>query len=86
MNLIPIRANMTEIEINGSLTVLFSYKTPVACVWTNGKGSRVMFRTEKKWSNTTGRHVSQWAKGWTLSEPIQLQPQEYFDKLASEVK
>lgn len=81
MNLTPIKANMTEVQINGSLTILFSYKTPVACVWTNGNGARALFRTAKKWSRTTSRHISQWAAAWTLTEPIIEQPQEYFDEL-----
>jgi len=86
MNLVPIRENMTEVIINGSLTVLFSYRTPVACVWTNGQGSRALFKTSKKWSRTTSKHINQWASHWTLSEPIKEQPQEYFDKLAQEVR
>ncbi len=86
MNLNPIAANMNEVNMNGSLTVLFSYKTPVACVWTNGQGSRALFKTSKKWSNTTSRHISKWANMWALSEPIREQPQEYFDNLIAGVK
>jgi hypothetical protein len=86
MNLTPIKANMTEVTMSGGLTVLFSYKTPVAVVWTNGMGSRMLIKTEKKWSATTTRHINQWAKSWTLSEPIKTKPQEYFDNLISEVK
>lgn len=85
MNLIPIKANMNEVKL-GSLTMLFSYKTPVACVWTNGNGSRVLFKTEKFWSKTTSRHINEWVKGWILSEPVQEMPQEYFDTLIAEAK
>jgi hypothetical protein len=83
MNLTVIKANMTEVKINGGLTVLFSYNTPVACVWENGQGARTLFKTDKLWSNTTSRHINAWAKNWILSEPIQNQPQEYFTKLVA---
>jgi hypothetical protein len=86
MNLTPIRANMTELVLNGGLTVLFSYITPVACVWTNGTGSRTLMRTEKHWSNTTSRHINLWASGWTLSEAVVPMPQQYFDNLIAGVK
>jgi hypothetical protein len=72
---------MTEVKINGGLIVLFSYKTPVACLWENGQGGRTAMVTTYKWSNTTTRHINQWLKNTTLSEPIVKQPQEYFDKL-----
>ncbi len=86
MNLIPISANNNELSLAGGLTLLFSYRTPVACVWTNGNGNRVLFRTSKKWSATTTRHINRWVKGWTLSEAVIEKPQEYFDNLIMEVK
>lgn len=86
MNLTPIAANMTEVTLDRGLTVLFSYKTPVACVWTNGMGSRVLIKTDKRWSNTTTRHINKWSSNWVLSEPVKTKPQEYFDSLVEEVK
>lgn len=80
MNLNPIKANMTELETNGGLTTLFSYKTPVACRWTNGQ-TNTYYCTTKFWSKTTTRHVNQWLNG---SNGIN-QPQEYFDNLMREV-
>lgn len=76
MNLTPIQANMTEVEINPSLTVLFSYNTPVACKWTNG-AIYEYYRTEKKWSNTTTRHINKWLDG----NPAKFKDQDYFDNL-----
>lgn len=76
MNLTPIASNMTEIRVNRSLRVLFSYKTPVACEWTNGDVYE-FFRTSKKWSNTTSRHINKWLGG----NAAKFQDQEYFDKL-----
>ena len=76
MQLNPIKANMTELELNGS-TVLFSYKTPVAVI-THGNA----YRTSKKWSVTTSRHINQWLREIVAEE----KPQEYFDNLIAGVK
>lgn len=76
MNLNPIRTNLTELEING-LTVLFSYRTPVAAI-VDG----VRYRTETRWSNTTSRHINQWLDGGHA----QPKPQEFFDNLISGTK
>lgn len=81
MNLTPIAANMTEVQVNKSLRVLFSYKTPVACEWTNGAVYE-FFQTSKKWSRTTSRHVNKWLSG----NPAKFQDQEYFDSLVEGVK
>ena len=72
MNLNPLRANLTEIVINNDLTVLFSYKTPVACEL---KGK--IFKTEKFWSKTTSRHINQWLDGRQAEEAYQT----FFDSL-----
>ena len=84
MTLNPIAANMTEIEMSGGLTVLFSYKTLVACRWTNGSVYE-FYQTDKKWSKTTSRHIKKWLAFY--GEPgAQIKPQEYFDNLAMGVK
>lgn len=72
MILTPIKNNMNEVEVLG-MKVLFSYKTPVAVIDQTGKA----FKTEKKWSNTTSRHINQWLEGVEAT----LKPQEYFDSL-----
>ena len=81
MNLKSLGANKTEIKVPGGLTLLISYATPVACIWTNGKES-TSYATEKKWSATTTRHIKQWLGG----PAMHLKPQSYFDHLLSEVK
>lgn len=73
MKLTPIGQNQSEVEVNGSV-VFFSYKTPVAAR-VGGK----LYRTDKKWSVTTSRHINKWLDGATAEE----KPQEFFDKLAA---
>ena len=75
MNLNPIRQNMTELAINGVGTILFSYRTPVAARTPDG-----CFKTEKRWSNTTSRHIAEWG-----AKEFPTKPQEYFDSLISKV-
>jgi hypothetical protein len=64
MKLRPIKANMNEIELLDGKTVLFSYSTPVAYYDTSGG----FYRTSKKWSATTSRHINQWLKGANATE------------------
>jgi len=78
MKLNPIAANMNEVKTDG-FTILFSYKTPVACV---DHSSEWFYRTSKKWSNTTTRHINKWLNGIKAIE----KPQEYFDSLVGQVK
>lgn len=70
MKLKPIQSNMTELTLNDGTQVLFSYQAPVAC-WKDGE----FFKTEKKWSNTTTRHINKWTHLATAK------PQSYFDEL-----
>jgi len=69
----PIASNMTELQ-TPEYTILFSYKTPVACI-DNLSGFR--YRTEKKWSVTTSRHINKWFE----NSLAQSKPQEFFDNL-----
>ena len=71
MNLKQLGSNQTELEIKGA-RVLFSYSTPVAC---ESVGKR--YRTAKRWSNTTTRHINKWLNGAEAEEV----PQEFFDNL-----
>jgi hypothetical protein len=75
MKLTPIKANMNEVEI-GDKTILFSYKTPVAYI----DGLKA-YRTERKWSQTTTKHIN----GWLSLHPevlgAQYKPQAVFDGL-----
>jgi hypothetical protein len=71
MKLKAIGSNMTEIESNGN-HILFSYSTPVAAQTCTG-----FYRTSKKWSVTTSKHINKWLDGAVATE----KPQEYFDNL-----
>jgi hypothetical protein len=75
MRLNPIGSNMTEICVNGA-KVLFSYQTPVACEF-HGK----LYKTEKKWSKTTSRHINKWLEGRIAEEAYQ----SFFDTLIETV-
>lgn len=85
MKVNPIAPNMTEVELtlnNGKEAhVLFSYKTPVACrILDNGVK---FYRTEKKWSSTTSRHINKWLGefGGPASCNPEVMPQSFFDNL-----
>lgn len=85
MNLTPIKANMTELELDG-VKVLFSYRTPVAALVREEKAEGVswhQYRTEKNWSRTTTRHINAWNP---LGGAYGLKPQEYFDNLIAGVR
>jgi len=68
-----IGANITEVAIERA-TILFSYETPVACCMNDGTG---FFKTNKKWSSTTSRHINKWLLGAKAKE----MPQSFFDNL-----
>ncbi len=74
MRLQPIASNMTQVDFSNGYQVLFSYKTPVACLSDNG-----YYRTSKFWSVTTSRHINKWLGGVLAKE----QPQEFFDSLTT---
>jgi len=76
MKLHQISPNVASVEFGNAprITVLFSYNTPVACC-ISGRG---WFRTSKKWSVTTSKHINQWLDGAKAEE----RPQEFFDELA----
>jgi hypothetical protein len=69
----PIGSNMTELHFSGGV-VLFSYRTPVACYLS---GTMETFKTAKKWSVTTSKHINKWLDGVTAEE----QDQSWFDGL-----
>ena len=71
MKVIPLKSNQTEVQV-GNTRILVSYQTPVAV--TSDEGT---FKTEKKWSCTTTRHINQWLDGRTATEISQ----EWFDHL-----
>ena len=74
MQLRPIASNMTQLDLSDGTSVLFSSQTPVACLSDNG-----YYRTSKKWSVTTSRHINKWLDGVLAKD----QPQSYFDNLVA---
>lgn len=66
MKLKPIASNMTELTLANGIKVLFSYETPVACELKNG-----YYRTAKRWSQTTTRHINKWLNGNIATEADQ---------------
>ena len=74
MHLRPIASNMTQLDLSDGTSVLFSYRTPVAALTDNG-----YYRTSKKWSVTTSRHINKWLGGVLAKD----QPQAYFDSLCA---
>ena len=77
MNLTQLRPNVTELKIDGGLTILYSYGVPVACKWTNGITDSYS-KTEKRWSATTSRHINEWIN----TAPCLIRSQYYFNTLA----
>lgn len=72
MKIKSLGKNQTEVELSPSVTVLVSYETPVAaCV--NG----LYYRTMKKWSATTTRHINSWLEGIN-AQPVE---QDFFSQL-----
>ena len=72
MKLKQIGSNQTQLTLDDGTEVFFSYETPVAC-----KLNYDYFRTDKKWSQTTSRHVNKWLDGVNALH----KPQSFFDAL-----
>jgi hypothetical protein len=71
MKLDNIGPNQTILTF-GKDEVFFSYSTPVAALF-GGK----FYRTEKKWSVTTSKHINQ----WLADNKAEKKPQKFFDEL-----
>lgn len=83
MNLKPIKANMTELDLD-RFVVLFSYKTPVAYF---DRQEVEYFVTEKYWSRTTSRHITQWLALYNQTKDTAATiPQDKLDALLAGVK
>ena len=72
----PIGPNQNEIE-HGDITLMFSYKTPVAA-FIGGQGA---FVTDTKFSRTTSKHINQTLKRWGVTAPT-TKAQSWFDFIA----
>lgn len=78
MELKNIGANKTELNVDG-VVILFSYSTPVAAfVSTVSNLPAGWYKTNKKHSKTTSKHVNQWYSG-----EYQEKDQQWFDNLIS---
>lgn len=63
MRLNPVGSNQTEVERENGVTVLYSYKTPVAA-FVPGKGALC---TSEYYSRTTSKHIGLAVKRWGCS-------------------
>lgn len=76
MKLNPIAANQTEVERDNGVTIFYSYKTPVAA-FVPGRGG---LTTDRRWSRTTSKHITQALARWGCSR-VEVEQQE-IDTLA----
>jgi hypothetical protein len=74
MKIKPIGPNQTEIHGMGC-EVLFSYETPVALCGPDG----TWYRTEKKHSSTTSKHINKWIPNGRNNPNVVMLPQEVLD-------
>ena len=70
----PKGSNMNEVVVEGKY-ILFSYQTPVA-----GWDELGAFRTDKKFSQTTSKHINKYLGGADVGR---LVPQSYIEELVS---
>ena len=73
MQLKPIAANRTQLNLNDGTQIFFSYETPVAAKLPNYD----YIRTATKWSSTTTRHINHCLEGVHADEV----PQNKLDEL-----
>lgn len=88
MKLRQIGLNQTEVilnlessalaDFNANYTILFSYQTPVAC-FVSGVGA---FKTAKKWSVTTSKHINAWMRENVFVNPVEID-QSVLDSLTN---
>ena len=76
MNLKPLAANKTELQLKDGTLVLFSYQTPVAAYVTDADGEQRAYHTDCRWSRTTTRHIKTWFDRYAGTKE-----QKYFDEL-----
>jgi len=81
MKLISISSNETVVSFSNGTEILFSYNTPVA-----GRrlvdGALQIFKTNKKWSRTTSKHISKYLKKFN-AEAVEL-PQNEISTIAGQ--
>ena len=80
MKLNRIGNNETVVSFDDVTEFLFSYDTPVAGRRLTDDGPQI-FKTEKKWSRTTSKHISNYLKKFN-AEAVEL-PQEEIDAITA---
>ncbi len=73
MNIKQLGSNQTLLVFHQK-EILFSYETPVAG-YIKGRG---YFRTDKRYSATTSKHINKYVEGW---DDVLTLPQEEIDNL-----
>ncbi len=85
MKLKNLGSNMNEVII-GEMRVLMSYETPVAAIVpANTAPHLIAYKTAKKWSRTTSKHVNKYLAANGCASALE-RDQSYFDNLLNEVK
>tara|TARA_Y100000814_G_C12342116_1_gene404665 strand:+ start:1464 stop:1700 length:237 start_codon:yes stop_codon:yes gene_type:complete len=74
MKLRQIKSNVTELTLD-NITIMFSYETPVA-----GYDEHGAFRTARKYSVTTSRHINQYLGDKHIGRTV---PQDYINQLVN---
>lgn len=64
MKLTKLGANCTQVHVSSGLLVLYSYDTPVAI---KDLKNNIDYKTSKKWSATTSRHINKWCSPDAIS-------------------
>lgn len=77
MNLIPKAQNQTELRLNDWI-VFFSYQTPVVAV---DRCNGTVYVTEKKWSQTTTRHINKYLSSLSRINEQKICSQGFLDDL-----
>ena len=70
-------ANKTLLIYPNGFEQFFSYETCVACF---SPSDKTHFRTSKKWSVTTSKHITQYLRE-SEAENVKEKEQEFFDNL-----
>jgi len=81
MKLNRIGNNETVVSFDDVTEVLFSYDTPVAGRRLTDDGLQI-FKTDKKWSRTTSKHISKYLKKFN-AEAVEL-PQNEISTIAGQ--
>ena len=75
MNVKSLAANQTQVTLANGTILFVSYETPVAA-FIPGRG---IVRTEKKWSNTTTRHINKWIANTAPRATVSFEDQSFFN-------